>query len=138
MATFKISFILYFLMMIQMNQVYSQNPESVVQHNLDAYNARNIQVFMTDFSDDVKLINFSDQKVMAEGKEAIEKLYSDLFAQSPNLHSTILKRMVMGNKVIDHESIVGRKGSKEAIELIMVYEVKDSKIFKMSVIRPNE
>lgn len=46
--------------------------------------------------------------------------------------------MVMGNKVIDHESIIGRKGSSETIELIMVYEVKDSKIFKMSVIRPNE
>lgn len=74
MKNSKISFILCFLMMINMNQVYSQNSEPIVQHNLDAYNARNIKDFMANFSDDIKLINFSDQKVMAEGKTAIEKI----------------------------------------------------------------
>lgn len=115
----------------------AQDAEKIVQANLDAYNNRNLKEFMSYFSDDVKLIQFSDQKILAEGKVVIEKLYGDLFEQSPALHSTILKRMVMGNKVIDHESITGRKGATEAIELIMIYEVKDSKIFKMTVLRFN-
>jgi len=115
----------------------AQDAEKIVQANLDAYNNRNLKEFMSYFSDDVKLIQFSNQKILAEGKSSVERLYGDLFEQSPALHSTILKRMVMGNKVIDHESITGRKGATEAIELIMIYEVKDFKIFKMTVLRPN-
>lgn len=119
-----------------MKNIQAQNAEKVVQRNLNAYNAREIKAFMAEFTDDIKLINFSDQKIITEGKSAIEKLYSELFEQSPSLHSTILKRMVLENKVIDHESITGRKGNAEAIELIMIYEVKDDKIYKMTVIRP--
>ncbi len=124
------------LTLLSMKNIQAQNAEMVVQRNLNAYNAREIKAFMAEFTDDIKLINFSDQKIIAEGKSAIEKLYSELFEQSPSLHSTILKRIVLGNKVIDHESITGRKGNAEAIELIMIYEVKDDKIYKMTVIRP--
>jgi hypothetical protein len=46
-----------------------------------------------------------------------------------------LKRIVFDNKVIDHESIVGRKGAKDILEIVMIYEVKDGKIFKMTSIR---
>lgn len=122
--------------LLSMKNIQAQNAEMVVQRNLNAYNAREIKAFMAEFTDDIKLINFSDQKIIAEGKAAIKKLYSELFEQSPKLHSTILKRMVLGNKVIDHESITGRKGNAEAIELIMIYEVKNDKIYKMTVIRP--
>jgi hypothetical protein len=41
----------------------------------------------------------------------------------------------MGNKVIDHESIVGRKGSDFPIEIVMIYEVSGDKIVRMTVIR---
>lgn len=120
-----------------MNELKAQNPETIVQKNLDAYNNRNLSAFMSYFADEIKLINFSDQSVVADGKVAIEKLYGNLFEQSPQLHSNIIKRMILGNKVIDHESITGRKGVAEAVELIMVYEIKDNKIYKMTVIRPN-
>lgn len=125
-----------FILIFHMTSIHAQNPESVVQSNLNAYNNRNLEVFMSYFTDDIVLVNFSDQKTVAEGKTAIENLYRNLFEQSPKLHSTILKRMVLGNKVIDHESITGRKGSAEAVELIMIYEVKEDKIFRMTVIRP--
>ena len=52
-----------------------------------------------------------------------------------NLHATILQHAVIGNKVIDHESIKGQKGSKKAIKLVMVYEVLTDKISRMTVIR---
>jgi uncharacterized protein (TIGR02246 family) len=119
-----------------MKKIHAQNAETVVQRNLNAYNARDLKSFMNDFTEDIILINFNDGKIVAEGKTAIEKLYSDLFNQSPKLHSTILKRIVIGNKVIDHESIIGRKGATDPIELVMIYEVRDDRIFKMTVIRP--
>ena len=41
----------------------------------------------------------------------------------------------IGNKVIDHESIVGRNGSDEVIELVLIYEVNERKITKITVIK---
>jgi len=118
-----------------MNFAQNLTPEQIVQHNLEAYNKRDLLDFMSWFSDDIALYSFSEMKEIARGKEEIEKLYTELFAVSPNLHSTIVKRIVFDNKVIDYESIVGRKGSTEILEIVLIYEVKDGKIFKMTSIR---
>jgi hypothetical protein len=90
---------------------------------------------MSYFADSISLVNFSDQKIVAKGKEEIKALYKGLFESSPTLHSTILKRMVLGNKVIDHESIVGRKGSADTLEIVLIYEVEGGKIIKMTTVR---
>lgn len=111
------------------------NPEQIVQANLDFYNRRDIDNFMTCFSNDIKVFNFSDNKLIIDGTEECRKFYQELFDASPDLHSTILNRIVFDNKVIDHESIVGRQGSKEALEIVVIYEVKNEKIFTLTAIR---
>jgi hypothetical protein len=126
---------LLFLNFTAINFAQNLSVEQVVQSNLEAYNNRDLEQFMSWFSEDVELYSFSEMKLVASGKPAIEKLYKELFEASPELHSTILKRIVFDKKVIDHESIVGRKGSKDILEIVMIYEVKDGKIFKMTSIR---
>ena len=126
---------LLFINLTTMNFAQNLSTEQIVQSNLEAYNNRDLEKFMSWFSEDVELYSFSEMKLVASGKPAIEKLYKELFAASPNLHSTILKRIVFENKVIDHESIVGRKGASDVLELVMIYEVKEGKIFKMTTIR---
>lgn len=113
----------------------AQSPETIVQQQLDFYNSRNIRGFMSLFSDDAVLLNQSDGKVLATGKDEVRKLYSGLFKKSPNLNSQLDNRMVLGNTVIDHERITGRLGNSEVIELIVIYEVKKEKIFRVTVIR---
>ncbi|MEN9302435.1 MAG: hypothetical protein RL264_864 [Bacteroidota bacterium] len=110
-------------------------PAEVVEENLGFYNQRNIDGFMRSFSDSIVLYSFGKTEPVAKGKAGIEKVYKALFESSPNLHSTILHRTVLGNKVIDHESIVGRKGSSTPIELVMIYEVENNKIIRMTVVR---
>ncbi len=131
----KLFLFLLFLNFTAMNFAQNFSVEQVVQSNLEAYNNRDLEKFMSWFSEDVELYSFSEMKLVASGKPAIEKLYKELFEASPELHSTILKRIVFDNKVIDHESIVGRKGAKDILEIVMIYEVKDGKIFKMTSIR---
>jgi hypothetical protein len=126
---------LLFLNFTAINFAQNLSVEQVVQSNLEAYNNRDLEQFMSWFSEDVELYSFSEMKLVASGKPAIKKLYKELFEASPELHSTILKRIVFDKKVIDHESIVGRKGSKDILEIVMIYEVKDGKIFKMTSIR---
>ena len=131
----KLILFLLFLNFTMMNLAQSLSVEQVVQSNLEAYNNRDLEKFMSWFSEDIELYNFSEMKLIASGKPAIEKLYKELFAVSPNLHSTVLKRIVFDNKVVDHESIVGRKGDSEVHEIVMIYEVKDGEIYKMTSIR---
>ncbi len=114
---------------------YKNNQEKIVQENLDFYNQRNLEKFMTSFTDSIALYTLGKTEPVAKGLKAISDLYKNLFDTSPKLHSTILHRTILGNKVIDHESIIGRKGSDDPIELVMIYEVSGEKIVRMTVIR---
>lgn len=113
----------------------SKAPELVVQENLNFYNSRNLEGFISSFSDSIVLFSFGKDLPLAEGKEEIRTLYGKLFDESPNLYSTILHRATIGNKVIDHESIVGRRGKTDPIEMVMIYEIKYDQIIKMTILR---
>jgi len=114
---------------------HPNDPEKVVQANLDAYNKGDIEGFMSYFSSDILIRDFDSGVVTAEGKKEVREIYSELFKASPDLHSRILKRTVFDNKIVDHEYITGRNGSQEPLELVLIYEVRDSKIFRISVMR---
>jgi hypothetical protein len=110
-------------------------PEHVVQKSMESYNSRNIEEFMSVMDADVTFHNFSDGNITMQGKAACRAFYSALFEASPNLNSTVLTRAVFGNKIIDHEYITGRNGSDEAIELVLIYEVENEKIVKVTVLQ---
>jgi len=110
-------------------------PEKVVQHNLEAYNARDIQAFISDYAEDIELYSFGNNQPTAKGLSEVKEIYANLFDASPNLNSTIINRIVFENKVIDHESITGRMGKKDLVEMVLIYEIKDDKIFKITAIK---
>ena len=118
-----------------MNLLHPLSAEQVVQKNVEGYNRRDIRGFMECFSPDISLYTFPDPDPTLEGLEAIQKFYKQLFEASPKLHSTILKRIVFNNKVIDHESIIGRQGSDVPLEIVVIYEVNEGKIFRLTAIR---
>lgn len=128
--------LLLLLVLFSSSFAMTQTPEEVVQRQLDMYNARNLELFLETFHDDCELVDFASGEVRAKGKEQLRKVYGDLFQASPDLHSTLLSRMIMGNKVLDHESIIGRAGQATPLELIMVYEVNDGQIVRATAIRP--
>jgi len=118
-----------------MSLLHPLSAEQVVQKNVEGYNRRDIRGFIECFSPDISLYTFPDPEPTLEGLEAIQKFYRQLFEASPKLHSTILKRIVFNNKVIDHESIIGRQGSDVPLEIVVIYEVNEGKIFRLTAIR---
>jgi hypothetical protein len=116
--------------LIKADTLIKESPEAVVQRQLNAYNARDIKAFMATYSDDVELYNFPDQ-LRGKGIESI-KAYETFFANNPNLHCEIKKRIVIGNKVIDHENVRLKNGS---INAVAIYEVENGKIKKVTFIR---
>lgn len=109
--------------------------EKIVQKNLDAYNSLDIETFMSCFHHDIKMYNFGIEKPSAQGLEEVRKIYQGLFEQSPKLYSNIIKRIIFENKIIDHESITGRLGNDDPIEMVLIYEVVEEKIIKIAAIK---
>lgn len=114
---------------IKPGTLIAPTPESLVQQQLNAYNARNIDAFLEPYADDVELYTFPD-KLLGKGKEIMRSQYSNMFANLPNLHCEVKSRIVKGNIVIDHESVAGF-GGIGIVEAIAVYEIKDGKISKV-------
>lgn len=114
---------------------FSQTPREVVQEQLDAYNDRDIERFISVFSEDIELWTLGDTIPSVKGKESVKKVYKKMFETKIDLHSEVLNRTVIGNKVIDYEKIDGVKKDGEVYYLVMVYEVKDGKIFRATAIR---
>ena len=107
-------------------------PEKLVQQQLIAYNARNIDAFLEPYSDDVELYMFPNQ-LLGKGKGFMRKDYAEMFKNTPNLHCDIKNRTVLGNTVIDHEVVSGF-GSNH-LEAIAIYEIKNDKIAKVYFIQ---
>jgi hypothetical protein len=105
----------------------NSSPEQVVQQQLDAYNAKNLDALMATYSDYAEQFEHPS-KLLASGAAEIRPRFEARFKE-PNLHAQLVKRMVCGNTVIDQE-IVTRTFPEGTgrIELIAIYEVKNGRI----------
>ena len=100
---------------------------SVVQRQLEAYNAHDVEALLAIYDDGAKLFEHP-ATLLAEGTAQLRERFVLRF-QEPNLHAELLKRMVMGNFVVDQERVTRTfPEGVGTVELIATYEVKDSRI----------
>jgi hypothetical protein len=105
----------------------SLDPATVVQRQLDAFNARDVDALVAIYADDAGLYEHPD-KLLAKGTAALRERYTARF-QEPNVHAALLHRIVAGDKVIDHERVTRTfPEGPGTIELTMIYEVKAGRI----------
>lgn len=113
---------------------FTQEAARLAQQQLDGYNNRNIDAFLAPYSDTVKIYNHPKELVMS-GKAEMKQRYGNMFANTPDLHCTLMNRMVLGNTVIDQESVIRDKNSPPS-EVIAVYKIEGGKIVEVYFIRP--
>ena len=102
-------------------------PEAVVQAQLEAYNARDIDAFLATYAEDAQLFDLPDKLVM-RGTAQLRERYSKLFADE-RLHAEIVNRITVGNTVVDHERVrLTLPEGPGTVEAIAIYEVRDGKI----------
>jgi len=117
--------------LMEADTILKESPEAIVQRQLNAYNARDIEAFLDTYADTIKLYNFPNE-LTTDGKEAMRAGFIRFFDNTPNLHCEIKKRIVIGNKVIDQEYITANDQNFGAVA---VYEVENGKISKVTFIR---
>jgi uncharacterized protein (TIGR02246 family) len=105
-------------------------PEIIVQQQLVAYNVRDLEAFLATYSEDVEIYNFPNT-LHSKGKEELRKSYGKLFEEHPQLHSSILSRVIQYNFVIDKESVTGLLNNDRVLEVVAIYEVRDDLISKV-------
>ncbi|HEY1789512.1 MAG TPA: nuclear transport factor 2 family protein, partial [Verrucomicrobiae bacterium] len=98
------------------------DPVAVVQRQLDAYNARDVEALLEMYAPDAQLFEHPS-KLLADGAVALRERFTVRF-QEPNLCATLLSRAVMGNIVVDHEEVARTfPEGRGRLKLIMIYEV---------------
>jgi hypothetical protein len=103
------------------------DPESVVQRQLDAYNARDLETLLGVYADNAELFEHPATP-LAQGTAELRARFEVRFRE-PNLNAQLLNRMVSGNRVIDHERVTRTfPEGPGTVELVMIYEVEAGRI----------
>jgi imidazolonepropionase-like amidohydrolase len=110
----------------QPNDIIRKTPPDIVQQQVNAYNARDLEAFIATYSPDIKLYTYPD-KLENTGHEEMRKTYGELFKRAPKLHCEIVNRIAQGNFVIDHERVTGLPNGR-IINAVAIYEVRDNLI----------
>lgn len=113
------------------NTNVNASPEIIVNKQLEAYNKRDIDAFMKTYTNDVKLYNYPD-KLSSQGQESMRKNYQSWFDKNPDLYAKIIKRFIIGNKVIDFEEV---RANRQVFKAIAIYEVDNGLIKKVTFIK---
>lgn len=105
----------------------AQDPAAVVQRQLDAYNARDVDAILGTYAPDAEQFEHP-ATLIARGAEELRRRFTARFAE-PNLHATLLHRAVLGCLVVDHERVTRTfPEGPGSVELVATYEVKDGRI----------
>jgi hypothetical protein len=105
------------------------DPEAVVQRQLDAYNAHDIEALVAAYAEDAQQFEHPS-KLLASGSAQLRERFTARFKE-PNLHAALIKRIVMGQVVVDQERVTRTfpEGAGQ-IELVAIYEVQNGRIAK--------
>jgi hypothetical protein len=113
--------------------LYSMTPSplALVQAQLDAYNAKDIDALMLTYAEDAEQFTLHGECI-AKGHDQLRPRFLSRFNE-PDLHARLLSRVIMGNIVTDLELIT--RNFPEGIgtlEMLCIYEVVGGKIQRAS------
>lgn len=108
------------------------HPSAVVQRQLDAYNARDLDALLATYAPDAQQFEHP-AKLVASGAAQIRERMAIRF-QEPHLHARLVQRVVMGNIVIDHELVTRDfPEGTGTVDVVAIYEVVGERITSASV-----
>jgi hypothetical protein len=100
---------------------------AVVQAQLDAYNAKDIEALLETYAVDAEQYTLHGER-LAKGRDELRPRFLARFSE-PDLHARVLSRTVMASLVVDHELVTRNfPEGLGTVEMICVYEVVNGRI----------
>jgi hypothetical protein len=111
------------------------NVSEIVQRQVDAYNAHDLERFVATYADSVRIFRMPTAEPAISGKAQLTEVYRARLS-TPGLHAEILTRIVLGNKVIDHERVRGI--TDQPLEALAIYELSEGLIQSVWFFYPSQ
>jgi hypothetical protein len=104
-------------------------PEALVQKQVDAYNAHDVEAFAACYGPDIEFRTMDGKVNPEKGLAPLKKGYAELFKRFPELKVKVLKRISQGAFVIDQEQAEGM--GPNPITVTAIYEIAQGKIIRV-------
>ncbi|QIL01866.1 amidohydrolase family protein [Sphingomonas sinipercae] len=105
-------------------------PESVVQRQLERYNAHDLDGFLGTYADEAQIFDLPHTKPSMSGKATMREVYGKLFAKYPQVHCRVANRIVEGRFVTDQE-VCTDGSNKPPMHAGATYEVVNGAILRV-------
>jgi hypothetical protein len=111
------------------DSIVTNTPVMLVQQQLNAYNAHDLDAFLAPYAEDVEIYTLGG-KLQIKGKEQMRKEYV-FITRMPGLYCKLVNRIVMNNTVIDHEEIWFSNKPENLQYGAAIYVIEKGKISKV-------
>lgn len=102
----------------------------LIDHQLKAYNNKDIQSFLECWENDAKMF-LHPNTLIANGIEQIKERHLIRF-QEPDLYAKLISRNYYDGKIVDREVVTRNlPEGKATIEVLAIYEIENEKISKV-------
>lgn len=112
-------------------EILQESPAQIVQRQVNAYNARDIDAFVETYASDVEVYNEQGEMIL-KGHSKMRDQYGPMFERVTNLYCEIENRIVINNKVIDKEKV---RFNDRSLNAVAMYEVTNGKISKVTFVQ---
>jgi hypothetical protein len=104
----------------------------IVQEQLDAYNAHDLERFAACYAPDI-LVEDGQGNEISRGAEQFRLRYGWLFEHHPDVHAELVHRIHVADFVVDEERVTGR--GPDPTHVVAVYRVVDDRIVHVRFLR---
>lgn len=109
------------------------HPLNVIQRQLAAYNAKDMEGLLATYAVDAEQYTLHGER-LAKGHEEMRPRFLARFSE-PHLNARLISRTVMGNVVVDLESITRNfPEGVGTLEMLCIYEITNGLIQKVSFV----
>lgn len=105
-----------------------RKPADIVQIQLEAYNTKDLDLFLKCYHQEITIHDLSDPKPKLQGHSAFKDHYSKLFQENPELKCEVKNRLLFESFIVDDEWMTGLRKYPSSLRIGVVYQVIDELI----------
>lgn len=114
-------------------QMSKENMAALVEAQLTAYNARDLDRFCACYHEEIEVAELMSEKIVYSGMAELRSRYEKMFRETPTLHCEIMSRSVFESHVVDVEHVTAAQ-VPHGHRFVVVYSFRDGKIGRLSSI----